>query len=190
MYNPFKKVWARFACPQLLRNKTVYLIGAIDRAEDLGSTWRSQIQKMLRRKFHCNVYNPLEKPIDTGVEGEEARKYNRGLKITGKYDEFSKRVRTIRCVDLRMVDKSDFIICYIDMDIPMCGTIEELTTANRQKKPVIVFCKQGKINIPDWLFGMLPHDMFFDTIEEVIEYLKKVNAGFGNHTDRWMFFDR
>jgi len=174
-----------------LNNKTVYLIGAIDRANDLGATWRSEIQTVLKDKFNLNVYNPLEKPINIGIEDEESRKNRKVLKQSKNFEEFSKDIKLIRRVDLRMVDKSDFIICYIDLDVFMCGTFEECSLANRQKKPVIVFCKQGVENIPDWLFGMLPYQLFFNNINEVISYLEDIDSGKNTeYLNRWLFFDR
>lgn len=175
----------------LLHGKTVYLIGAIDRAPDEGAGWRQILQKQLRKRYGCNVYNPLEKPIQTGIEDEKSRIQRRQWKESGEYDKLSAEVKIIRRVDLRMVDKADFMVCYIDLNVVFCGTMEEISLANRQKKPIIIFCKQGKKNIPDWLFGMLPHEMFFDNIDQVIEYLDGIN----NRKDtrdfgRWVFFDR
>ena len=75
-------------------------------------------------------------------------------------------MKEIRNVDLRMVDISDFIIANIDLDVHACGTYEEIVTANRQKKPIIVRMKQGKSHAPDWLLGMLgsSHNMIFETL--------------------------
>ena len=174
-----------------LKNKTCYLIGAIDRANDLGATWRSQIQFTLKNKFNVNVYNPLEKPIDIGIEDSDSRKRRKILKKNKQFKELAEEIKLIRRVDLRMVDKSDFLICYIDLDVFMCGTFEECSLANRQKKPVIVFCKQGVENIPDWLFGMLPYQLFFNNAEEVISYLESIDKGTNTeYLNRWMFFDR
>jgi hypothetical protein len=90
-----------------------------------------------------------------------------------------------------MCDKADFAICYIDTDIHACGTYEELSWLNRSKKPVIIFCKQGKTGIPDWLFGTLPHQMFFDNIDQVITYLNGIDQGLDTRDfNRWMFFKR
>lgn len=174
-----------------LSKKTCYLIGAIDRANDLGSTWRSEIQVILKERFGVNVYNPLEKPINIGVEDVESRERRRIFKKNGMFRDFADEIKLIRRVDLRMVDKSDFLICYIDIDVFMCGTFEECSLANRQKKPVIVFCKQGVNNIPDWLFGMLPYQLFFNNAEEVLAYLESIDNGTNTeYLNRWLFFDR
>lgn len=173
-----------------LRNKTCYLIGAIDRANDLGATWRSEITPILT-SMGVNVYNPLEKPIDTGLEDVKSRIRRNKLKKQGKFKRLSIEGRVIRRVDLRMVDKADFLICYLDLDIFACGTFEEAFLANRQKKPVIFICKQGVINMPDWLFWTFPYEMFFNDFDEATNYLHRVDDGTNNkHLNRWLFFDR
>ena len=174
-----------------LSGKTCYLIGAIDRANDLGTAWRSEIQVTLKDRFGVNVYNPLEKPIDIGIEDAASRERRKLLKKSKHFAEFAEEIKLIRRVDLRMVDKADFLICYIDLDVFMCGTFEECSLANRQKKPVIIFCKQGVENIPDWLFGMLPYQLFFNNAEEVIQYLESIDNGTNTeYLNRWLFFDR
>ena len=44
-------------------------------------------------------------------------------------------MKIIRCVDLRMVDISDFLVVNLDPDIPTFGTHEEIANANRQRSP-------------------------------------------------------
>lgn len=174
-----------------LKTCSCYLIGSIDKCPDLGTSWRTYLEEELTSRFGVNVYNPRNKPIQTGIEDEQSRAQRRKWKEEGNYDDLAREVKIIRRVDLRMVDKADFMICFLDLDVIFCGTMEEITLANRQKKPIIVFCKQGKKNIPDWLFGMLPHEMFFDNIDQVISYLEGVHNGTDKRDfGRWVFFDR
>ena len=53
----------------------------------------------------------------------------------------------------------------------MCGSYEEISTANRQKKPVLVWCEQGKMLAPNWLFFMLPHEHIFSSMDQLLAYL-------------------
>lgn len=167
---------------------TTYLIGGIDRASDLGAGWRIEISKYLHPKG-IKVYNPLEKPIGRADEVEN-RGFRKELKESGRYSEFAELMKDVRHVDRRMVDKSDFIICYIDLDIHLCGTYDELGLATDQCKPVIVLCRQGKKNVPDWLFAQCDHRLFFSSLNEVTEYLDGVNDG-SNTEDlgKWLIFD-
>jgi hypothetical protein len=84
---------------------------------------------------------------------------------------------------------SDFIIAHIDLNVHACGTYEEIVTANRQKKPVLVWCEQGKSKAPNWLFFMLPHQHIFGDCGSLINYLGHVDS-ISNINDfgRWVFF--
>ena len=165
-----------------------YLIGAMDRVKDGGVEWRDAMIPFLRHKGVVAL-NPCDKPIQIGAEGAENRARRHELKQLGRYDEVSTEMKEIRVVDLRMVDMSDFLICNIDLDVHACGTYEELSWANRLKRPVLIHCEQGKASMPDWAFAMLPHQLFFDTWLDVRNYLCKVNMGQADHLKRWMFFD-
>jgi nucleoside 2-deoxyribosyltransferase len=172
-----------------LRYSQCYLAGSIDMCPDGGKTWRNEITPHLKR-IGIKVFNPLEKPLDIGLESDDNRSTRRGLKLTGKFDEFSKIMRTIRHADLRMVDKSDFLIVYLDMSVLFCGTMEEIVVCNHTKKPILVFCKQGKTSIPDWIWGMIPHKMLFNSIDEVLGYIKYVDSSeVVEDLGRWIFFN-
>jgi hypothetical protein len=73
-----------------------------------------------------------------------------------------------------MVNCCDFVIALVDLDIHVCGTYDEIGRANDQKKPVLVWCPQGTKAIPDWLFGKLPNALFFDSVDDVLSYLRGV----------------
>jgi hypothetical protein len=168
----------------------VYLAGPIDRAEDHGVGWREDISPFLR-SIGVQIFNPCNKPINIGLENIEKREYRQKLKQEQKYDELSKEIKLLRIIDLAMVDKSDFIIAYIDTDIHLTGTYEEIFWANRLKRPILICCKRGKVDIPDWLFGVLPHQFFFDTWTDLKQYLLYVNDlnNEPKHYKRWTFFD-
>jgi nucleoside 2-deoxyribosyltransferase len=171
-----------------LKNLRCYLSGPIDLCPEGGAPWRKEITPLLTLRG-VFVLDPLDKPIDVGLEKDDARVARKSLKENGKYEEFSSIVKKIRHVDLRMVDMCDFMVAFIDLTIPMCGTWEEIFGANRSKKPVLVFCKQGKKSIPDWLFGTLPHEMLFNDMGEVIQYLEEVDkSDFVEDYGRWLFF--
>lgn len=166
-----------------------YLAGAMDRVPDGGIVWREKITKVLE-PLGVTVLDPCKKPIDVGGESVDDRDFHNKLKQQGKYDDLQKHMKVIRATDLRMVDISDFVILNVDVDIHMCGSYEELTLANRQKKPIIVHIEQGKENAPNWMFGMIPHEFMFGEWSGVISYLRHINHD--NDIDcrkRWMFFN-
>lgn len=171
-----------------LQGLRTYLVGAMDRVPDGGVTWRKRISGMLQ-KMGITVIDPCDKPINGIVEDEETRHWIEYYKETGQYDKIKEKFAIIRSADLRCVDVSDFIIAHIDLDIHACGTYEEIVTANRQKKPVLVWCKQGKHNVPNWLFFMLPHEHIFGSLSDLLKYLDYVDQE-QNIKDlkRWFFF--
>lgn len=107
----------------------------------------------------------------------------------GQYKEFSEIMKLVRHADLRMVDKCDFVLAYIDLDVYAVGTWEEIFWANRLMRPVILVCKQGKICVPEWCWGALKSEMFFNNFEEALNYIKYVDSADSPETfNRWIFF--
>jgi hypothetical protein len=171
-----------------LKNSQTYLVGAMDRVHDGGVTWRKEITPILEN-LGVVVIDPCMKPVSTVIENDETRWWIDYYKETGQYEKIRKNFGIIRSADLRCVDVSDFIIAYIDLDTHACGTYEEIVTANRQKKPVLIWCKQGKNKAPNWLFFMLPHEHIFDSFDDLMSYLISIN-NMKNIKDlsRWFFF--
>lgn len=171
-----------------LKNQRCYLAGAMDRVADRGLGWRAFITPILNN-FGVQVFNPLNKPTNIGVEDELVVIKKKKLKEEKKYNELSMLMKEIRAVDLRMVDISDFLIVNLDLNTHPCGTLEEIFWANRQKKPILVHMEQGKSQAPDWLFGTIPHEFIFDNWDNMIKYLDDINtSGLNDHYKRWCFF--
>lgn len=171
-----------------LKNQRVYLAGAMDRVPDRGSTWRDNITPFLE-DLGVIVFNPINKPSNIGLEDAEVHSLKKKLKQREDYDELSYIMKTIRGVDLRLVDISDFLIVNLDIETHPCGTLEEIFWANRQKKPIIIHMEQGKQQTPDWLFGTIPHQMIFSNWEEIKAHLIHINSAPNIQTyKRWYFF--
>jgi nucleoside 2-deoxyribosyltransferase len=174
---------------QRLNNQRVYLAGAMDRVADRGNGWRDNITPFLEN-LGVVVFNPIKKPTTVGVEDFATHQLKQKLKSEQNYDELSQLMKTIRSVDLRLVDISDFLIVNLDLDIHPCGTYEEIFWANRQKKPIIVHMVQGKQSAPDWLFGTIPHKMIFSSWEDLKIYLLSIHTNSEIQTfNRWYFFN-
>jgi nucleoside 2-deoxyribosyltransferase len=172
-----------------LLNQRVYLAGAMDRVADRGNGWRDDITPFLE-SLGIIVFNPIKKPSTIGQEDESVQQLKKLYKLNNEYDKLSSLMKTIRAVDLRLVDISDFLIVNLDLDIHPCGTYEEIFWANRQKKPIIVHMVQGKNQAPDWLFGTIPHQMIFSSWLEIRDYLNHINIYSEIKTfNRWYFFN-
>ena len=172
-----------------LKGMTAYLCGAMDRVADGGVEWREHITPKLQ-EFGVGVFNPCNKPSDYAPEDEDTRELIHSLKRSGRYDEVASVMKPICAVDLRMVDIAHFIIMNLDVDNHLCGSYHEAFLGVAQKKPVIIRCKQGKENLPNWMFGVIPHQMVFSSWSEVLEYLHHINEDEDvKHLNRWRFFD-
>jgi len=172
-----------------LKHMRTYLVGAMDRVPDGGIGWRKAITPMLQ-ELSVNVINPCDKPIESAKEGPDTRTIINYYKQTGQFDKIRDEYGHIRNADLRCVDVSDFIIANIDMNVHMCGSYEEISTANRQKKPVLVWCEQGKMLAPNWLFFMLPHEHIFSSMDQLLAYLYDVSrTKEKSKLKRWFFYE-
>ena len=173
-----------------LQGMRVYLSGPMDRCPNGGKHWRNWITPLLKN-LGLAVFDPANKPIKTGVESVEQREYRELLKSNREYNQLSREVRVISNVDLGMVDIVDFLIVHLDLEIYPAGTIHEMVIANTQKKPILLHMEQGKNAVPDWWYGRLPHQEFFDKWEEILSYLEGINEGFHKPlSNRWLFFDK
>jgi len=169
---------------------TYYEIGPIDcDYKDRGKTWRDNITPFLEDMGGI-VINPLEKPIKLISEAEKDIKKRKLYKINKVYDKLQEEMKLLRCFDLRCVDKADILICHLDLNIPTCGSFEEIAWANRCKKPILIHFEQGKENCYDWMFGEIPHQHIFSTWEDMKQYLINIDTGVETkHWKRFFFFE-
>jgi len=162
----------------------------MDRAKDAGVGWRRAIRKAMG-DIDILWLDPTRKPIDIGVEDDASRRLRKKAKAAGDLQTVIDEMHSIRRVDLRMVDVSDFLVVNLDLDIHACGTYEEIFLANRQKKPVLVHVEQGIRQTPDWLLGTFPREYFFNSWPDLHAYLGRVNSDplWSCSEGRWYFFN-
>lgn len=169
----------------ILKGSTTYLVGPIQYKD--GSLWRQQIESQLK-PMGIRIFNPYNHPfINSRQEAcGDTQQELKKMAAEGKYDELSVIMKQIRREDLACVDLSTFIIAYIDTSVYTCGTWEEIFWANRLKRPIFLICEQGKQNLPLWMFGTIPHKYVYNTFDEVINVLKKIDSGeIEISSDRW-----
>ena len=167
----------------LYRTKT-YLVGSMQYKN--GESWREKLTSELE-KMSVIVFNPYHKPFLKDIqESDVVRVEIADLMEHEKYEQVQERMKEIRAYDLNLVDRSDFIVAYIDPTVPTFGSVEELVTAVRMKKPTFIVIEGGKKKTPYWLLGMFPHKYFYNTMEEVSDMLKKIDVGDKEiDSDRW-----
>lgn len=177
-----------------LKYHKIYFCGPMDFSREKGKIWRDELIE------YCNnmgiiCLNPYNKELNT-IHGEFALEddINSGKvkeALENKdYKTASERMKFVRSTDLRLVDRADALVVRLDFDVIMTGTIEEICTANRQKKPIIIWSSVPKNKIPPWYFGQLKNELFFESIEEVKEYLRHINEDkYIDTLGRWVFFN-
>ena len=180
----------------LTKTKT-YLIGPMQYAE--GRTWREDISEFLN-SIDVTIFDPYKKPfINAPDETEathnelcllmEAGKRKAELDFSG-FDMVADHMKKVRSFDLSMVDRADFIICYLDPDVPTFGTMEELSWACRCKKPTFIVIEGGKKKTPFWVMGMFPHKYIYNSFEEVEQVISDIDSGETKiSSNRWRLFE-
>jgi len=174
-----------------LKGLRCYLAGPIDHAADDGVGWRNRAKLWLEQKGVVAM-DPCDKPTDQAEYREigDEKKYLMRLKEERKFDELTTYMKGIAHIDLRMLDRSDFVIVYIDMEAKPFGTIWELQNALHQKKPTFVFAANGKENVSLWLYGVMNHNYIFDNMGDLFCHLNEVDQGLEDvDLTRWVFFD-
>lgn len=153
-----------------LKDITIYLAGPIDCAVDLGVGWRQEF-KQRSTGLDVDFLDPTQKP--KGLLSETKKEFDmcEAMRSDNKWQELADFVKKIIRVDLKLVDKSDVLVAYIDKNIYMCGTMHEIVVANQQKKPIMLIVNGGKPRCPGWLFGLVEPDNIFDSIESCINKL-------------------
>ncbi len=160
----------------VLNRTKCYLVGNIENSNAPGS-WRNQIKKDLK-KTGIIFFDPLKKPFMDSVD-EDKEHIARLVKLrsTGKFKELSKIMKKIRVEDLSLVDRSDFIIGLVSAKTASWGSAEEVFWANRMKKPIFLVIAEGRRGCPFWIFGTLPENQIYDSIEDVIKDIKALDSG-------------
>jgi len=161
-----------------------YLVGHMQYIN--GRDWREYTEQQLK-PLGIKLFNPYKKPFVKDVEEDElARKQTEGKMLAGKFDEVAERMRLIRSYDLNLVDRSDFIIAHLIPEVASWGSAEEIVTAVRMKKPVFISMEGGKKKTPLWMMGMFPHKYIYNSVEELVDMVKKIDTGEKPiDSDRW-----
>lgn len=172
-----------------LKGLRCMLSGGIDRVVDDGVGWRNKIKKKTEEAgINIIFFDPCDKPKGLGSEiGIEKNKVKELIE-KDCWDEAKKFVKTFRHYDLRAVDHCDFVIVKIDINSHLCGTYDEVFLAERQLKPIFVIMgeDQSKYDIPTWMISFINEKEIFESEEECVEYLLKLNRGDEKFDERWV----
>lgn len=172
----------------LLQGSKVYLIGAVDHAED-PRKWRRDITKNLLEPLGVRVYDPLIKPswfnkefpqlgTDPSTDFIEFRDLLNGrIKSTEDKQLVNARMKAIRKLCLRMAHDADFIIGSLPKKFTM-GTPEELGVAAHAGKPILLHLPDG-FDTSTWLPAQIPSffENSFTTMDKLYKRVLSINSG-------------
>jgi len=175
-----------------LTNHRCYLAGPIDNANDDGVGWRQLATPYLLERG-IQILDPTDKPVSQcrfNEIGDEKDMIKKMIKLE-RWDELRDIAKEIVLIDLRMVEVADFLIAYIDPDMHICGTYDEIFEALRHRKPTLIVHKGGKARMSMWLRGKLNHNFVFDNFEDLFNYIDALHDGtIEPDYTRWVFFDK
>lgn len=174
-----------------LKGTIFYLAGPMDLIPGGGIEWREMVSPRLWA-YNSGVMNPCDKPslFADDKETPEFREQIVSAKQAGNFDFVRQAMKPVINIDYRMVDNCQAMILYIDIDHHACGSYHESDMARLQHKPILVVCKQGKKNIPNWMFGILRHELMFNSFDDMFKYLDHINSDIVIDTlGKWHFFD-
>lgn len=168
-----------------LNDTYTYLIGPMEFAADEGVGWRTKFTNLIEQNgLNITILDPTSKPEGLGVTREVET--IKELREQRNWPELVDRVKNIRRVDLRCVDVSDFLVAHIDKNIHMCGSYNEIFVAEVQRKPILVYCKEGIEGLPSWLLGAIRLDEVFTTINDLVDRLIDIDNGTIEMDKRWV----
>lgn len=151
-----------------------------------GSAWREDAEYWLKA-LGVKVLNPYNSPfLFSPQEDSSSQQHLRDMLGIGLEEEVHEHMKKIVRFDLACVDRSDFLIAYIDPEVPTFGSINELVLARNLKKPVFLVVKGGIKKCPLWLCGMFPPRYIYSSIEDVKTVLIGIDCGeIQVDSDRW-----
>lgn len=162
-----------------LSDKVVYLAGSMHAVADDGVIWREYITHILTKRYNINVLDPSKRSdIDGKIETKDDKKYFKTLIKNKDFQTLKNDFYKIVRKDLKMVDRSDFLIVHYDPSLHMFGSIHEMIVASNAKKPILVKYDSQKIDdINPWLFTLIKPNWAFSSWHDMIIYLDKIHMG-------------
>ena len=163
-----------------LENKLCYLSGPIQYAT--GENWREYPNKILSEEFGIKVFDPSKDPKQQWVPALKEAQANKDYKTMARISKSFVRK------DLGILDRSDFLIAYLPVNVATVCTCHEIINSNNSKKPTLLVTNADDITkIPLWYFGFISLDFMFAGWESLFTYLREVNTGKHKNNDRWAF---
>jgi hypothetical protein len=173
----------------VLERTKVYLVGPMEYSQ--GRSWREDIEKDLAA-LNILPINPYCKPFLNDLKEDEETHKNLYQKMQDRdFDSVHEHMKSVRYFDLHCVDHSTFIIAYINPDVPTYGSTDELQQAARMQRPIFLVVEGGITETPLWLMGMIKPQYIYDSFEDVMSVIKKIDSGeIALNPEKWKLFNK
>lgn len=171
----------------ILDEALICLVGPIDHLPDDGVGFRQEIKhKIIEAGLKVRFFDPTNKPVGGFKEIGHEKNYAFNLRAEGRFKELKAFVHAFRRQDLRAVHVSDIVVAYVDPDVHMCGSYNEILVAEQEDKPRLAVIKGGVRRCPLWLFDVFgPSDMF-DDINSLVARLTDIDSGKHPFDPTWL----
>ena len=159
----------------ILKGTLCYLGGNLEYTAD-AEGWRDSLTKKLNN-LGIKCLDPTKQTlINQAAETEEDRKQLKEWRAAGEFEKIHDFMISVIRRDLRLIDYSSFVIFQLEPDKPTFGTVHELSISSVQRKPILIIIRDRK-TMPLWLMGLINMDFVFESQDELIDYLIKIDNG-------------
>jgi len=170
-----------------LDEATAYLSGPMEFVADHGVAWRRKFIKLSNAAgLNIHYIDPTNKPGGLEMQIGEDKETQVRLQNEGRFEKLRSYVGDYRRYDLRFVDLSDFLVAVVDPSVPQWGTANEVYVAEMQHKPRFCIIEGGMHKLPRWLFDVFSDEEIFESVEDVISHLVKLDSGEIDLDKRWV----
>lgn len=159
----------------ILNKSYCYLGGNLENTDD-ATSWRQDLTNKLS-SIGVVCLDPTKKMFQDQIEEtEEERAAVKKWREEGEFDRVHEFMKEVIRRDLRAVDLAFFTIFKLEPSKATWGTVNEIVLAAQQRKPVLILIDKKK-NTPIWLIGMINMDFVFETMDELVDYLIRIDSG-------------
>jgi len=170
-----------------LDEATAYLSGPMEMVADHGVEWRRRFIRLSNAAgLNIHYIDPTNKPGGEDVKIGEDKETQVRLQSEGRFKELRSYVGDYRRYDLRFVDLSDFLVVVVNPSVAQWGTANEVYFAEMQHKPRFCIIEGGMHKLPRWLFDVFDDNEIFESVEDLIAHLIKLDSGEVELDKRWV----
>jgi hypothetical protein len=173
----------------VLERSRVYLCGPISDAADFGIGWRQEFTEKTKDLGLIHL-DPTDKPGGYLSETQDQQKQIQRFREHQDWSGLEIYMKKIRRMDLRLVDKADFIVIYVDPNSHMLGSYDEILTAEDQQKPIFLIVNGRLEDLNPWIFTAVDHNNMFESVDSCVSYIRGIDEGRMVLSNEWVLIEK